>query len=175
MAGAVGVALSLAKYVPELIGMFDSKRGEQAQGVMQAVSSVAEAVTGKTGDAAVDAINADPNLALEFKTAVMADKHVTEQLALEDKKSAREAYKVQHEQADKIAERIMKWNLPALMMMAVIQAGVIWVAKMYDLDVAVVAIVSNLLGLVVKSLLDERLSVVNFFFGSSLGSKMKKE
>ena len=172
---ALGIALSLAKHVPDLIGMFDSKRGKQAKEMMETVSKVAETVTGKTGDDAVDAINADPNLALEFKMAVMADKHVEEQLALEDKKSAREAYKVQHEQADRIAERIMKVNMPALLFLAGVQIAVVWAASHYDLDAAIVAIVSNILGLVIKSLLDERLSVVNFFFGSSLGSKMKKE
>lgn len=175
MAIAIGTALALAKFVPEVIGLFDAKRGKQAQEAVEAVENVAAAVTGKTGDEALKAIEADPNLAYQFKTAVMADKHVSAQLDAEDRKSAREAYKIHHEQADKIANSIMVWNLPALLVMAAAQVLVVYLAKKYNLPVEIVAIVSNLLGLVIKALLDERHSVVAFFFGSSLGSKMKNK
>ncbi len=172
---AIGTALTLAKFVPDIIGLFDSKRGKQAQTAMEAVESVASAVTGKTGDDAVKALEANPELAYKFKVAVMADSHVSEQLASEDRKDARASYKVHHEQADKIAGSIMRWNLPSMMLMAAIQVAVIILAKKYDLDVTIVAIVSNILGLVINSLISERQSVVGFFFGSSLGSKMKND
>lgn len=169
----IGTALALARYIPDVIGLFSSKRGKQAQDAMSAVESVAEAITGKTGVEAVSAIEADPELAYKFKVAVMADSHVSEQMQLEDRKDARESYKVHHEQADKIAAQIMNWNLPSLLALAALQIGVVIIAKKYDLDVTIVAIVSNILGLVINSLISERQSVVGFFFGSSLGSKMK--
>ena len=168
----IGTALALAKFVPDIIGLFSAKRGKQAQEAMTAVESVAESITGKTGEEAVKAIEANPELAYKFKVAVMADSHVSAQLDLEDKKSARDSYKVNHEQADKIASGIMKWNLPSLVGLAAIQVLVVFIAEKYKLSVAVVAIVSNVLGLVISSLIAERQAVVGFFFGSSLGSKM---
>ena len=170
---ALGTALALAKFVPDVIGLFSKKRGKDAEAAINAVESVAELITGKSGDDAVAAISADPELLYKFQIAVMEDSHVKEQMALEDKKDARSAYKVHHEQADKIAERIMAWNLPCLLFLALAQVIVIYLAKQFDLSVEIVAIVSNVLGLLIKSLLDERLSVVGFFFGSSLGSKTK--
>jgi hypothetical protein len=37
----------------------------------------------------------------------------------------------------------------------------------------VIAIVSNFIGIAIGNLFSERQSVVNFFFGSSVGSKLK--
>lgn len=173
MAISIGAIIGLAQYVPDLIGLFNPKRGKQAKDAIDAVGKVAESVTGKSGDDAIAAISQNPDLALEFKMAVMADSHIQDQMELEDKKSAREAYKVHHQQADKIADRIMTINVPVLLVLAILQVCVIYFAQRFDLSVEIVAIVSNILGIIIKSLLDERLAVTGFFFGSSLGSKTK--
>lgn len=166
----ITTALALAKFVPDIIGLFSPKRGKQAQDAMEAVQNVASAVTGKSGDEAVRAIEADPELAYQFKIAVMADSHVSEQLEAEDRKSARDSYKVHHEQADKVAQSIMARNLPTVFLLVLVNiAGVIWLKDKGEL----IAIVSNIIGIVIGQLLAERQSVVGFFFGSSLGSKMK--
>ena len=164
--------LGLVKFVPDLIGMFDSKKGEQAKKISETVGKVAEAVTGKSGQDAVNAIEQDPALAYRFKLAVMADSHVVEQMNLDNTKSARDMYKVHPDQAAKIANNIMKYNLIIVFLLVIINVGAVTFLK--D-DAAVLAIVSNFIGIVLHALLNERQSVVNFFYGSSMGSKNKNK
>lgn len=172
---SLAVVLGLAKHIPNVLGLFDKKRGKKAQEAVTAVLGVAEKLTGKKGDAAVDAINADPNLAMELQLAVMADSHVSEQLQAEEMESARSSYKVHHDQADRVAENIMKRNLPTIFMLVLCNIAAVMSAKYWQLPGEVLAIISNLIGVVIGQLLSERQSVVGFFFGSSLGSKMKNK
>jgi len=162
--------LGLIKFVPDIIGMFDTKKGQQAKKISETVGKVAEAVTGKTGQDAVSAIEKDPALAYKFKLAVMANSHVQEQMDLDNTKSARDMYKVNPEQASKVANNIMKYNLVIVFLLVII--NVLAVMQLKD-DAAVLAIVSNFIGIVMMALLQERQAVVNFFFGSSMGSKNK--
>jgi hypothetical protein len=162
--------LGLIKYVPDLIGLFDSKKGKQAKEISATVGKIAEAVTGKSGQDAVIAIEQDPILSHKFKMAVMADSHVAEQMHLDNTKSAREMYKVNPEQAAKVANNIMKYNLVIVFLLVLI--NVASVVGLRD-HAAVLAIVSNFIGIVMMALLSERQAVVNFFFGSSMGSKNK--
>lgn len=171
----IGTALALLKFVPDLIGLFDSKKGEDAQKTMDVVESVAEAITGKQGDEAVDAMNKDPELAYKFKVAVMADSHVKEQMLADEMKNARDSYKVHHEQADKVADGIMRKNLPTIFILVLINIIAVMLTKYWQMPGEVLAIISNLIGIVVGQLLAERQSIVGFFFGSSLGSKMKNK
>ena len=172
---AIATALALVKFIPDIIGLFSHKRGSQAKIAMEAVASVAEAVTGKSGDDAVKAISESPELALEFKIAVMADSHISEQMQADEMKDARGAYKVHHEQADKVAESIMSKNLITIFVLVLVNIASIAVAKYFNLPGEILAIISNLIGIVIGQLLSERQSVVGFFFGSSLGSKMKNK
>lgn len=167
----LSAALGLIKFVPDLIGLFDSKKGEQAKKISEKVSSIAEAVTGQAGQGAIDVLEKNPELAYKFKCEVMADSHVREQLDLDNTKSARDMYKVNPEQASKVADGIMKYNLVIVFLLVVI--NVIAVNHLKD-DAAILAIVSNFIGIVMMALLQERQAVVNFFFGSSMGSKNKK-
>ena len=164
--------LGLVKYIPDLIGMFDKKKGADAKKITDVVGGIAETVTGKKGDDAANAIHSDPKLAYEFQLAVMADSHVQEQMDLDNTKSARDMYKVNPEQASKTAEHIMKYNLVIVFLLVII--NVFAVAYLKD-NAAVLAIVSNFIGIVLHALLNERQSVVNFFFGSSMGSKNKNQ
>lgn len=164
--------LGLIKYVPDLVGLFDSKKGEQAQKISDTVGKIAEAVTGDTGQAAVNALEHDPALAYKFKLAVMADSHVIDQIKADNMNSARDMYKVNPERASKTAEHIMKYNLINVFLLVIVNVcAVIYLKE----DAAVLAIVSNFIGIVLHALLNERQSVVNFFFGSSMGSKNKSK
>ena len=90
---------------------------------------------------------------------------------LADIQDAREMYeKTGHEQADKIADKIINWNLIIIMILVVIQVLVI----MY-VDGQVAAVITGIVGTVVGALINERNTVVNFFFGSSKGSKDKDQ
>jgi len=165
-------ALGLIKFIPDLIGLFDSKKGEEAQKISETVSDIAEAVTGKKGQDAVDALEQDPVLAYQFKRDVMADSHVREQMDLENTKSARDMYKVSPEQAGKVADNIMRYNLVIVFLLVII--NILAIRELKD-DTVVLALISNFIGLVLGALLNERQAVVNFFFGSSMGSKNKSK
>jgi len=83
---------------------------------------------------------------------------------------ARSMYKEKSETADSIALSISKWNLPLIVILIIIN-----VAATELLNDVKLAIVSNFIGIAIKTLFDERATVINFFFGSSQGSKDKSK
>jgi cell shape-determining protein MreC len=86
-----------------------------------------------------------------------------------DLKSARDMYRsTDHEQADRIADNVIKYNLFIVMLMVLIQCLVIMFV-----DGKVAAVITGIVGTVTGALLQERNTVINFFFGSSKGSKDK--
>jgi hypothetical protein len=82
--------------------------------------------------------------------------------------SARSMYMVSKEMTDYIAKRIMNWNLPMLLVM--IAANIVCV---YFFDSVALALISNVIGQVMQQLINERTTLMNFFLGSSNGSKEK--
>jgi len=158
--------IGILKNVPKLIKAV--KGGDK--GLLGKAIDVAKVVTGTDNeDSAVAALNASPELRYEYEMALLADAHIPDRLDLENTQSAREVYKVHHEQADKIAESVMTWNLWLMGALTIANIGVVYFIK----DGALVAIASNLIGMIVNHLMSERKDVVNFFFGSSMGSKDK--
>lgn len=86
--------------------------------------------------------------------------------------SARDMYKsTGHEQADKIADKVMNWNMPAAVILGLVQ--ILALAYFTDLPEMVVLAIGNVSGWIIKGLLDERATVCGFYFGSSIGSKAK--
>lgn len=83
---------------------------------------------------------------------------------------ARSMYKEKSDTADSIALSISKWNLPLIVILIIIN-----VAATELLNDVKLAIVSNFIGIAIKTLFDERATVINFFFGSSQGSKDKSK
>ena len=85
----ISLALMLAsRFAPELIKHFTNS--ETAGAVATQVIEIAKQVTGMgTGDAALETLNKDPALALQFKTAVMANETELEKAYLGDLADAR--------------------------------------------------------------------------------------
>ena len=164
--------LGLLKYIPDVVGLFDKKRGQKAKEAIDVVGSIAEAVTGKSGNEAIKVLEEDTGKALEFQLAVMADARVQDQLELEDIKSAREMYTVNPAQAEKVAQIIMAFNLPIVFLLVII--NILVVVYLKD-DAVLLAIICNFIGIVLHALLNERQSIIGFYFGSSLGSKLKEQ
>lgn len=82
--------------------------------------------------------------------------------------SARSIYAASKDITDSLANKIMNWNLPLILVLVIVNiACVKW------LDSVLLAIVSNVIGMVMQKLFEERSAVTNFFFGSSKGSKDK--
>jgi len=96
------------------------------------------------------------------------------EMELADKSDARNMYKsTDHEQADKIADSIMKRNLPYILVMSMVNIAVIIFYEKLSLTPALILAIGNILGMVIQSLIQERSQVVSFYMGSSLGSKLK--
>ena len=85
----ISIALMLAsKFAPDIIKHFTNS--DTAADVATKVIDIAKTVTGKDdAQAASDAIQADPALALQFKTAVMANETELEKAYLSDTQNAR--------------------------------------------------------------------------------------
>ncbi|MEL6849615.1 MAG: hypothetical protein AAFP92_13930 [Bacteroidota bacterium] len=62
-------------------------------------------------------------------------------------------------------------NLPVMVLAIVIQV----IAMFYLDDVALIAIVSNLVGQVIQFLINQEMTITNYFYGSSRGSKLKNK
>jgi len=91
---------------------------------------------------------------------------------LENTNKARDMYKsTGHEEADRIASHVIKYNLPVILALVVINI----MAVTYLERGEIIAIVSNFIGMAIHALFNERQSVINFFFGSSKGSRDKSK
>jgi hypothetical protein len=159
----------ISQFVPEIIGLFS--KSESAAKVATAATVIIENLTGKTGQEGIDIIAATPELQVEFRKAVMADKHVEEQMRYADRSDARSMYAHYHEMQDKVAMSIMTYNLWHVAGLVLVNALIILFTP--EEYMAAVAGVSNIIGMVINSLLKERQDVVGFSFGSSTGSKLK--
>lgn len=157
----------IAQLVPDVIGWF---AGDKAEDAAKKVVGIAESITGVKGDDALDAVMSDPTVALEFKKAVMQDKYKLDEMFLDNTKDARAMYQKSNDMADKVADRIIRFNLPIGFLLLAINA--LFTYYMQD-HAALISGLSTLIGAVVHALLKERQDVINFFFGSSMGSKMK--
>lgn len=102
---------------------------------------------------------------MEFEKEVYA-------LEIEDRKSARNMYVQKSELADKVGNNVMLWNLPAIALLLIIE--VVCIIYLKD-KVGVVAIISGAIGAVIQALITERITVIQFLYGSSKGSKDKQE
>lgn len=160
-------ALGLLTKVPKLIKSITGGNKSLAQKAID----IAKAVTGqKDEEHAVEALKASPELALKYELALLNDKHVPDQMDLENTMDARDMYKrSNHERADAIAKRVM--NLNPWMIIALVIMNIL-VVQFMD-DGALIAIASNFIGMAMKELMSQMQTVINFFFGSSMGSKNK--
>lgn len=166
-------ALGLLKFVPDVIDLFSSKN--KSKDSVEVISNIAKDLTGKdTVDEAEKVLSADPNLAYQFKLSVMEHDTILERLDEQSRTRAGEQYKSNHVQADKLADGIMTYNLIIIGVLAVINVLAVYFMTTNNVDnPALVAIISNLVGTIIGNLIAERQQVVSFYFGSSLGSKLK--
>lgn len=167
----ITIGLGLAKFIPSIIDLFDGD-DNTASKTAEKLINVAEKVTGYQGEDALTAINQNPELAIEFKKQARQDKYFKEILDAKDRENARKMYQgANHEQADKIATSIISYNLWFVFAIALVEIAAL--SYFTEMPTSVVVIIGNVSGWIIKGLLDERLQVTSFYFGSSLGSKHK--
>jgi hypothetical protein len=117
-------------------------------------------------------VGGDPDISLadqlEFDK-LLADTYEKEMAYhLDNTKSARKNYQLSKEMTDWIARRIMNWNLPMLGLLVAAN-----IACVHYFDSVALALVSNVIGMVMQQLINERTTLMNFFLGSSKGSQDK--
>jgi len=151
--------ISVAPAIARLIG------GNKAGKVADKVVGIAETVTGKSGLDAVEAIQADPGLALQFEQAVMDQEKELLRLANEDRKDAR----ARDVELRRLTGR--NWRADVLAIGAMLgMIALIWTLLFVNIPNGpardVLLILSGALVTIVKD-------VYQFEFGSSRGSKEK--
>lgn len=164
----ISIISALSSLAPSIGKWIAGDKGEDAA---QAVVDVARSVTGQNDvEKAVSAIQADPSMQLDFLKMLEQNKSKFDELYLADRQNAREMYKNQNEQADKIADRITKFNV--MYIIGLVIANCLLVYFLED-NGAIIAAASNIIGLVIRDLLAQIQAVTGFYFGSSMGSKQK--
>ena len=88
------------------------------------------------------------------------------EMEYKDREGARSIYSESKDQADELADFIMKWNLLGVGTIVLINVGVLIAAKKWNFDASIVLVIGNLAGMIIQSLLQERAQVVGFYFGA---------
>ena len=93
------------------------------------------------------------------------------ELEYKDVANARHTYKeTDHKVADFVAKKVINYNLWVVLAAILVEV----LAVVYIDDKVLIAIISGAVGGLVTALLQERQQIINFFFGSSMGSKNKQ-
>lgn len=164
-AAVIGLA---AKYLPDIVSLFtDNKKAAQTASV---VSQVAKQVTGATTLQGIDEVlEKDPEKVLEFKKLIMEDAHIEEQMRLQDVSNARSMQIEALKQEDVFAKRFIYgyagvWTLFAFIYISCVTFAGVPPESIRYAD----TIIGFLLGTGMSA-------IMQFFFGSSHGSKAKDE
>lgn len=166
--------IAIAKSIAGLTGLDDwlQKKMGNAFGekAAQHITDIAMAATGTTAPQdALKVIEQSPEYAVETRRQIMQNEHEIALAVFEDRQSARDMYKHRNETADTIAGKIIRENIWLVAAMVAANCLVLYFVK----DSVVAVAIGNLIGASVAALWQERQQVMNFYFGSSLGSKLK--
>jgi len=135
--------------------------------IEKAATMVTQGVSGNWVGAVKTLMTKDPDVTPEQEARM--DK-VIESYYL-DLANARAMYtETDHAMTDDIAQKVIKFNLPTIIALVVVNIAAVMLLEGKG---EVIAIVSNFIGIAIGHLFNERQSVINFFFGSSQGSKEK--
>jgi hypothetical protein len=162
ISGLTSVVPAIAKWIG----------GDKAEDAASKISDIARTVAGiDDPKEAVDQVLKDPAMQLEFMKMVETNRFEFDRMYLADKQNARVMYGKHNEQADKIAHSVMRFNVIYVILVALAQ---ILAITLTDLPESAVVVIGNVCGWIIKGLLDERIQVTGFYFGSSIGSKAKQ-
>lgn len=165
MADPISIAMGLAQFAPQVIKWI-SGSDKAAEAAIKVVE-IAEAVTGKQGPDAVEALKADPALVLQFRQAVMTNATELDKAYLADRQDARRR-DVALAQAGRYNWR---GDLLALLAVGGLVLCVWFVARDTEMPERAVNAIMFVAGVLAAAVRD----VYNFEFGSSRGSKSKDD
>lgn len=161
----ITIAMGLAQFAPQVIKWVtgSDKAGEAAGRVVE----IAQAVTGKQGADALDAIKADPAMALEFRKAVMFNEADMDKAYLVDRQDARKR--------DVALAQAGRYNWRADILAVLSVGGLVvcmwFIARDSGMPERAVNAIMFVAGVLAAAVRD----VYSFEFGSSRGSKEKDE
>ncbi len=160
----ITIAMALAQFAPGVIKYITGS--DKAEAAATAVVDIAKKVTGKaTGDEALAAIQADPNLALQYQQAIIAADLDLQKAFLQDVQNARE-------QTIKLAESGSAIAWAPVIISAVIVCGFFGcVALLFGVERTWDERTANLLNVLFGALIPGFSQVCNYWLGSSAGSK----
>jgi hypothetical protein len=166
---------TLIKAAPSIIEFFGNKK--QAD-VAEKVIDIAKQVTGETEpEKAVEAISANPQLALDFEKAVMDNKLELRKLDIEEQiiyvKDIQDARKYRDGRTFWLGVGILAIFCIAVCLV-LIGAYFIIVGTLV-IDAAIFAALTGMIGTLVGYTAANAQAVVNYFFGSSHGSMIKSD
>lgn len=161
----ITLALGLGQLVPAITKWITGS--DKAAEVAEQIVSIAETVTGKTGNDALTSIKADPALLMAFKEKVMERQTELDRLAYGDIASARHMQETALQQDDIFSKRFVYYLAAWWSLFSCVYIIVISVITIPETSVRFVdTILGFLLGTVVAT-------IIQFFLGSSIGSKTK--
>lgn len=174
----IPIALGLAaQFAPEIIKYFT--KSEKAGEIAEQVIGIAQTVTGaSTPEAAEATLKADPNLALQFKLAALANEVEFRRISMEETKAF--IADTADARAKHAGDRGVYWlgiavlmTFFAVMMICLYGAYQIVSGGLSIKDVSVVAAISSFIGTIVGYVAANAQQVISYFFGSSRGSNDK--
>lgn len=159
----ISIAMGLAQFAPGIIKWITGS--DKAEAAAGKVVEIAQAVTGKVGPDALDALKADPALVLQFRQAVMANEADLDKAFLVDRQDAR-ARDVAYVQSGRY-----NWRGDVLAVLAVggLVTCVYFVARDAGLPERAVNAIMFVAGVLASAVRD----VYGFEFGSSRSSQAK--
>lgn len=167
MAPAINIALALAPVVPEILRWLTGDDKNKAAEVADQVVSVAESITGKFGMEAAEAIRANGELMMRFRTRVLEVEAELDQAYLADRQNARNR-DVELARAGRPNYRA---DLLAFLSVAGLVACVWFVARDTSLEERAVNAIMFVAGTLAACVRD----VFAYEFGSSRGSANKQQ
>lgn len=169
----------IGKTIGKVAPMLGTLLAPATGGASLAVGALISSVLGVENEpeAIATALKNDPDAFLKLKELELkeADGLRTQVLALaklesEKYNKAHDTYQTKNDMADKVALQIIQRNLPIIAILVLTNVAVV---HFFKDNATLIAIASNVIGISIGNLFAERQAIVNFFFGSSLGSKEK--
>ena len=167
-------AITIAKGIANATGLDTWIKGKLGDVIgekaAEKVVSIAETVTrAQSGPEALAAIQKDKAAKEAVRQKLLDREHELVLASLQDVRDARTMYGEKNEMADVIATQVIKQNHFTVLALLIANGLVLTFVEDKVLGVAL----GNLIGASIGALWHERQQVIGFFFGSSLGSKMK--
>lgn len=162
----ISIAFSLAQFAPSVIKWITGN--DKAAEAAEQVVDIAKRVTGKdSGEAAVEAIKADPALVYQFREFVIRNEADMDAKYLEDRQDARQR------DVEFLKAGTRNWRADALAALAVI--GVVLLTLVVWKDPTINEYVKGTFTLVIGRFLGYIDQIYQFEFGSTRSNKTKDE